>query len=115
MVRDRFGLGSQVAQLCMKKVADAYSSGKPEDRRGARFRRFPLVLGQPFDARNLSWDHRARTVPIWTVNGRRKDVRYECAAWQAELLSTCPIGECDLVFRKGALYLYALSRSQTQT
>jgi putative transposase len=46
-------------------------------------------------------------VPIWTVNGRRKGVRYECAAWQAELLNACPIGECDLVFRKGALYLYA--------
>jgi putative transposase len=53
MVRDRFGLGSQITQLCIKKVADAYNSGKPEDRRGARSRRFRWCSAQPFDARNL--------------------------------------------------------------
>jgi putative transposase len=34
-------------------------------------------------------------------------VRYACADWQAGLLASCPIGETDLVFRRGSLYLYA--------
>lgn len=68
-VRD-FGLGAQAAQHVIKKVADAYNSGVPENRRGARFRRFRWGAAQPFDARNLSWDHQAGTVSIWTVAGR---------------------------------------------
>lgn len=105
-VRSRFGLGSQAAQHTIKKVADVYNSGRPEHRRSRR-RTFRWGAAQPFDARNLSWDHPGRTVSIWTVAGRAKQVPYACADWQAALLEGHPVGECDLVYRDGALYLYA--------
>lgn len=105
-VRGRFGLGAQAAQHTIKKVADAYNSGRPEHRRTRR-RTFRWGAAQPFDARNLSWDPAGRTVSIWTVHGRVKQVPFVCADWQAALLETSPVGECDLGYRGGALYLCA--------
>ncbi len=105
-VRARFSLGAQAAQHTIKKVADAYNSGRPEHRRTAK-RSFRWSSAQPFDARNLSWDLADGTVSIWTVNGRAKSVPFVCADWQARLLEQCRIGESDLLYRKGALYLYA--------
>jgi IS605 OrfB family transposase len=105
-IRSTFGLGAQAAQHTIKKVADAYNSGKPEYRR-SRHRAFRWQSSQPFDARNLSFDVANRTVSIWTVNGRAKAVPFACADWQAGLLDRHPIGETDLLYRNGALYLYA--------
>ncbi len=105
-VRSRFGLGAQAAQHTIKKVADAYNSGRPEYRR-TRHRTFRWGAAQPFDARNLSWSVVDRTVSIWTIAGRAKSVPFACADWQADLLERHPIGECDLIWRNGALYLYA--------
>lgn len=99
------GLGSQAAQHIIKKVADAYNSGDPAYRR-TRHRKFRWNSAQPYDTRNLSWDHQEQTVSIWTVHGR-KQVNYVCAPWQSAVLASWPIGESDLVFRNGALYLYA--------
>src|ERR1039458_10442832 len=79
-------------------------------RRPPRSTLFPyttLFRSQPFDARNLSFDVARRTVSIWTVNGRAKAVPFACADWQAGLLDRHPIGETDLLYRNGALYLYA--------
>jgi len=105
-VRSIYGLGAQAAVRCIKKVADAYNSGDPKFRR-TRQRTFRWDSAQPFDARNLAWNVPGRTVSIWTINGRAKTVPFVCADWQAELLTSCPIGESDLVSRNGALYLYA--------
>lgn len=105
-VRSRFGLGAQAAQHTIRKVADAYNSGRPEHRR-TRQRSFRWSSAQPFDVRNLSWDVPDGTVSIWTINGRARSVPFVCADWQAMLLEQCPIGESDLLYRKGALYLYA--------
>jgi transposase len=105
-IRSTFGLGAQAAQHTIKKVADAYNSGKPEYRR-SHHRAFRWQSSQPFDARNLSFDVANRTVSIWTVNGRAKAVPFACADWQAGLLTRHPIGETDLLYRNGALYLYA--------
>lgn len=44
---------------------------------------------------------------IWTVAGRAKSVPFACADWQAKILERHPIGECDLLWRNGALYLHA--------
>ena len=104
-VRSLYGLGSQAAIRCIKKVADAYNSGDPEFRR-TRHRTFRWSSAQPYDARNLSWDHTSQTVSIWTVKGRKRNVRFECAPWQRALLAAHPIGECDLIFRGGGLYLH---------
>jgi len=100
------GLGAQASQHVIKKVADAYNSGDPAFRR-SRHRTFRWSSAQPFDARNLSWDHDAQAVSIWTTEGRQKAVRFACAPWQRAILAAHPIGECDLVFRDGSLYLYA--------
>ena len=100
------GLGAQAAQHIIKKVADAYNSGDPTYRR-TRHRRFRWSSAQPYDARNLSWDHEAQTISIWTVDGRKKAVRFMCAPWQRALLASRGIGECDLCFRDGSLYLHA--------
>jgi len=105
-VRSVFGLGSQAAVRCIKKVVDAYNSGDPKYRR-TRHRTFRWNSAQPYDSRNLSWDHQAQTVSIWAINGRQKAVRFTCAPWQRALLASHHIGECDLMFRGGALYLYA--------
>lgn len=101
------GLGAQAAVRVLKKVADAYSSGKAERRRDARHRRFRWSAAQPFDARNLSWDHQGATVSIWSVTGRLKGVRFVAAPWQRALLASAPIGEADLCYRGGSLYLHA--------
>ena len=100
------GLGAQASQHVSKKVADAYNSGDPAFRR-SRHRTFRWSSAQPFDARNLSWDHDAQAVSIWTTEGRQKAVRFVCAPWQRAILAAHPIGECDLVFRDGSLYLSA--------
>jgi putative transposase len=100
------GLGALASQHVIKKVADAYNSGDPAFRR-SRHRTFRWSSAQPFDARNLSWDHDAQAVSIWTTEGRQKAVRFACAPWQRAILAAHPIGECDLVFRDGSLYLYA--------
>jgi len=105
-VRSIYGLGSQAAVRCVTKVADAYNSGKPEHRR-TRHRTFRWNSAQPYDARNLSWDMDNQTVSIWSINGRKSGIRFECAPWQRALLASRPLGECDLTFRGGALYLYA--------
>jgi IS605 OrfB family transposase len=99
------GLGAQAAIHVVRKVADAYNSGDPKFRR-SRHRRFRWSSAQPYDARNLSFDHEAQTISIWTVGGRRKGIRFQCAPWQRALLASHPIGECDLVFRNGCLYLF---------
>jgi len=104
--RNIYDLGSQAAIRCIKKVADAYNSGDPKYRR-TRHRTFRWNSAQPYDARNLSWNHQAQTVSIWTIDGRKNGVQFECAPWQRALLASHPIGECDLTFRGGALYLYA--------
>jgi len=106
-LREGFGLGAQAAQLVVRKVADAYASGDKRWRQEAAFRRFRWSSAQPYDARNLSWDLGKGTISIWALHQRLKGMRFACAPWQLELLKDCPIGECDLVFKKGAFYLAA--------
>ncbi len=95
----------------IKRVANDYNSGKPELRR-TRHRQYRWSSAHPFDRRNLSWDHEAQTISIWTVDGRKKQeacpvrMRFR-AAGTSGLVPSCPIGESDLVFRSGTLYLHA--------
>src|SRR5271156_3119749 len=85
--RQHAGLGSQVAQSCIRKVADAYTALRANLRNGgygetgsvrrmkveAQPIRFRSLAAQPFDDRCLSWSHDAAgqtggTVSIWTVD-----------------------------------------------
>ncbi|HEX5540291.1 MAG TPA: transposase, partial [Micromonospora sp.] len=69
--------------------------------------RFRWDAAQPYDARMLSWQHDARTVSIWTVNGRLKGVDYTGSVDQFKAVAEQPIGESDLVHRDGMWFLYA--------
>lgn len=116
-----FGLSAQPVVRAVKKVVDAYVALKAGLRAGnlgpstsKRYRRAistPVVFrpeaAQPFDDRCLSWQYDARTVSIWTVDGRMKGVRFTCSPDQLKTLVTYRKGESDLVQRGGKWYLIA--------
>ncbi|NVI92216.1 RNA-guided endonuclease TnpB family protein, partial [Actinomadura sp. BRA 177] len=115
------GLSAQPAIHCVRKVAGAYATlaenlkagsyGPVGSRRRAAVEgapvRFRKDAAQPFDDRSLSWQTDARTVSIWTVHGRHKNVAFACSAEQAKMLAAHRQGESDLVWRGGCFYLYA--------
>ena len=129
--REHAGLGAQVAQSCIRKVADAYTTLRVNLRNGrygtpgsARRRkveatpiRFRGLAAQPFDDRCLSWVHDTDTdhggvVSIWTVDGRLKDLRFTGEPGQVALLRTYRSGETDLVMRRrrgGGLVAYLIA------
>ncbi|CAN3131923.1 RNA-guided endonuclease InsQ/TnpB family protein [Mycobacterium sp. smrl_JER01] len=117
--RQHAGLGAQVAQSCIRKVADSYTTlranvrngryGKPGSARRAKVEANPIRLGalsaQPFDDRCLSWTHDSDTdtggvVSIWTVDGRLKNLRFVGEPGQIALLRAHRSGETDLVIRR---------------
>jgi putative transposase len=120
-IKDDHGLGAQAAQHVIKKVCDAYKTlkanlragnyGQPDSKRYRRVSTEPVGFrwqaAQPYDARMLSWRHDARTVSIWTVTGRMKNVAYTGSPDQLKAVARLPVGECDLVHRDGMWLLYA--------
>ncbi|MBN1173392.1 MAG: transposase [Micromonosporaceae bacterium] len=120
-IKAAHGLGAQAAQHVIKKVADAYTTlaanlragryGTPGSSRRRRVESNPVVFrpdaAQPYDARMLSWHHDERTVSIWTVSGRLKNVAFTGSPDQLTTVATRPVGECDLVHRDGRWFLYA--------
>lgn len=129
--REHADLGSQVAQSCIRKVADSYTTlkanlrngryGKPGSKRRAKVEASPIgfrsLAAQPFDDRCLSWSHDTAsetggTVSIWTVDGRMKDLRFTGAGDQVALLRSHRGGETDLVIRRrrgGQLCAYLIA------
>jgi putative transposase len=96
-IRERFGLSSQMAQLAIKSVSDAY---KRDLSKRVRFREHASV---PYDQRTMSFkgpDH----VSLLTLAGRVK-VAYIVGAYDAERLALAK-GQSDLVYRDGELYLF---------
>lgn len=120
-IKDDHRLGAQAAQHVIKKVADAYATlkanlkadryGKPGSKRRRKVETNPVGFrwdaAQPYDARMLSWQCDARTVSIWTVDGRRKGVAYTGSPDQLKAVAELPVGESDLVCRDGMWFLYA--------
>jgi IS605 OrfB family transposase len=97
-VRERFGLGADIAVRVFAKVADAYKL----DRRTQRT--FAPRGAFPFNDRLVSYKLAAATVSIWTLAGRQK-IAFVCGARQRDLLAGLR-GECDLVYRHGEFYLF---------
>ena len=121
--RDGFQLGSQVAQSCIRKVADSYKTfranlkagryGKPGSNqylkvtgKAITFRGF---AAQPYDDRCLSWVHdttpavageRCGVVSLWTVDGRLKDIKFTGLPEHIDTLRRHRSGETDLVIEK---------------
>ncbi|WP_211259751.1 RNA-guided endonuclease InsQ/TnpB family protein [Streptomyces violens] len=116
-----FGLSAQPAVRAVKKVVDAYSAlkanlkagnlGPPTSKRHRRAVGAPIAFrpeaAQPFDDRCLSWQYDARTVSIWTVDGRLKAVRFACSPGQLKVLVAHRKGESDLIRRDGKWFLIA--------
>jgi IS605 OrfB family transposase len=117
--RAHAGLGAQVAQSCIRKVADSYTTlranlragryGKPGSARRHKVESNPIrfrdLAAQPFDDRCLSWVHDTDTktggaVSIWTVDGRLKGLRFVGEPGHIPLLRAYRTGEADLVIRR---------------
>ncbi|MBZ9639666.1 RNA-guided endonuclease TnpB family protein [Streptomyces sp. PSKA30] len=116
-----FGLSAQPVVRAVKKVVDAYAALKASLRAGnlgpstsKRYRKavstpiaFRPEAAQPFDDRCLSWQYDARTVSIWTVDGRMRGIRFACSPDQLKTLVQYRKGESDLVQRGGKWFLIA--------
>jgi putative transposase len=98
-LRAIYGLGAQIAQHCVAKVADAYT----RDRRSQH--RFRPTGSIAFDDRNLSYALPDHSISIWTLDGRQS-IPFVCGERQWELLQARR-GESDLVYSKGQWYLLA--------
>ncbi|MEV6654388.1 transposase [Streptomyces sp. NPDC051219] len=120
-LKAEFGLAAQPAVRTVKKVVDAYATlraniragnlGPAGSRRRSRAESKPIVFrsdaAQPYDDRILSWQHDARTVSIWTVAGRIKNVPYTGHPGRLAMLAKYRRGESDLVHRDGMWFLVA--------
>ncbi|WP_428986515.1 RNA-guided endonuclease InsQ/TnpB family protein [Streptomyces camelliae] len=116
-----FGLSAQPAVRAVKKVVDAYATlkanlragnlGPPTSKRHRKAIGTPIAFrpkaAQPFDDRCLSWQYDARTVSIWTVDGRAKGVRFACSSDQLKTLVQYRKGESDLVQQGDKWFLVA--------
>ncbi|MCX4431391.1 RNA-guided endonuclease InsQ/TnpB family protein [Streptomyces mirabilis] len=120
-VKSRWDLGAQAAQHVIKKTCDAYATLKANLRAGnlgrsgsRRYRRatekpiaFRLQGAQPYDDRMLSWQIPDRTVSVWTVAGRVKNVAFTASPKQLAMLALYRKGESDLLQRDGMWFLNA--------
>lgn len=98
-VRQQFDLAAQLAVRCIGKVADAYK----KDRKTKRL--FKKLGAVPYDSRILNWRIPERYVSIWLLGGRQ-EIDFVTGDHQLALLQYQQ-GETDLVYKKGAFYLFA--------
>ncbi|MGW1260323.1 RNA-guided endonuclease InsQ/TnpB family protein, partial [Streptomyces sp. NPDC002513] len=115
------GLGAQAAQHVIKKVRDSYTTlkaniragnlGKEGSKRRRRAESKPVTFrpeaAQPYDDRCLSWQYDQRTVSVWTVDGRVRNISFACSADALKMLQAHRQGESDLIQRDGVFYLVA--------
>ena len=120
-LKAEFGLSAQPAVRVIAKVADAYTTGKANldagnlGRKGSpkrqRVAATPITFrpdaAQPFDDRCLSWQMDARTVSIWTTQGRMKNLPLTSSPDQLKMLAEYRQGESDLICQDGNWYLSA--------
>ncbi|PRX46799.1 IS605 OrfB family transposase [Nonomuraea fuscirosea] len=120
-IKDRYALAAQAAQHVIKKVADAYATlranlragnlGQEGSPRRTRATSKPITFrpdaAQPYDDRCLSWQINVRTVSIWTVAGRMRNMAFTASPDQITMLSAHRKGESDLLFRDGMWFLIA--------
>ncbi|MCK9868572.1 transposase [Nocardiopsis dassonvillei] len=113
------GVGSQAAQHVIKKVCDAYHARRSNLNNGnygsqgsalrERIESTPIAFrpdsAHPYDARNLSFAMDARTISLWTFQGRLKDVPFVGSPDQIKMLAEHKRGEADLLCRDGAWFL----------
>jgi putative transposase len=109
------GLAAQASIHVIRKVANAYTTqralikngllkGKSKEKAASKPVQFRKGSGQAFDDRNLSYQIDKKTVSIWTVQGRKQNVSFECSPQQLIMLSNRQ-GESDLLLENGIFYL----------
>ncbi|WP_369241909.1 RNA-guided endonuclease InsQ/TnpB family protein [Streptomyces sp. R21] len=118
-VKERWGLGAQAAQHVIKKTCDAYTAlranpkagnlGRPWSKRYRRAAEKPVAFrpggAQPYDDRMLSWQIPDRTVSIWTLSGRLKNMAFTASPEHLARLAPYRKGESDLLYRDGMWFL----------
>ena len=119
-LKDR-GLGAQVAQHVIKRVVDAHATlraniragnlGPKGSKRRVKAESKPIEFREhaahTMDDRCLSWNYDARTVSIWTLEGRMKTLSFTCSPKALKQLIDHRQGESDLVCRDGKWFLLA--------
>ncbi|MEU7858669.1 transposase [Nonomuraea sp. NPDC049141] len=95
------GLGAQAAVRAIARVAGAYANRRASKKRGHIFRPHGAV---PYDARLISWNRDVRTVWLWTPTGR-VTVPYAGRPEDLKAIDTLPLGEADLICRRGVWLL----------
>ncbi len=101
LVKDRFGLSAQMVVRCISKVTDAYKLDKETQRT------FGTMGAIAYDERILTYNLKASTVSLWTLDGRLKNIPFRCGKRQRALLATQQ-GESDLCQVRGSFYLNAV-------
>ena len=104
-VRATFGLAAQMAVRCIAKVADSYKIDTKV------CRTFKALGAIAYDDRILSFNLKASSVSIWTLNGRQT-IPFVCGTRQRELLQS-QRGETDLAYVRGEWYLFAVCDVET--
>ncbi len=95
------GLGAQAAVRGIARVADTYANRRASKKRAHIFRSQAAV---PFDARMITFKRDARIASIWTPVGRVR-VAYAGRDQDLKAMAELPVGECDLIERKGTWLL----------
>jgi putative transposase len=111
----RSGIGQDLPPAGGRRLGDR-TDGRGGACRGGRHRRgdglrepvaFRAAAAQPFDDRRLSWQMDARTISIWTVAGRQRNIAFTGHPDQLKTLERYRQGESDLVRRDGKWFLIA--------
>ncbi|GAA3212689.1 RNA-guided endonuclease InsQ/TnpB family protein [Nonomuraea helvata] len=95
-------LAAQAAVRAIARIAGAYANRRASKKRAHIFRPHGAI---PYDARLMSWNRDARTVSLWSPTGR-VHVSYTGREEDLKALDTLPIGEADLICRRGVWLLH---------
>ncbi|MFI6736858.1 RNA-guided endonuclease InsQ/TnpB family protein [Nonomuraea sp. NPDC050451] len=95
------GLGAQAAVRAVARAAGAHANRRATKKRAHIFRPHGAV---PNDARMMSWSRNARTVSLCTPAGRMI-VPYTGRPEDLKAIGTLPMGEADLIRRRGVWLL----------
>lgn len=98
-IREQFDLAAQLVVRCIGKVVDSYKKDHTTKR---LFKKLGAV---PYDSRILNWRIPDMNVSIWLLGGRQ-EIGFVTGGHQLALLQYQQ-GESDLVYKKGAFYLFA--------
>lgn len=114
------GLAAQASLHSIRKVADAYKTqkgaikngtlqGKSKAKALAKPIKFRSDAAQAFDDRNLSYLLEQKLISIWTIQGRLKNIKFECSPEQLALLKLSRRGESDLWLDKTTNVFYLIA------